>query len=104
MRRSFVIFCRISSSGAILNTEQRLFKETMEEKKFDRFQIGIFAKSHFDKWHVKIGLNQRKFVKARFNGKCVECGGEIKVGKEIIKNSKEKWVHKACSDLEDELP
>jgi len=26
------------------------------------------------------------------------------VGKEIRKNSKEKWVHKACSDLEDELP
>jgi len=29
-------------------------------------------------------------MKARFNGKCVECGEEIKVGKEIIKNSKEK--------------
>jgi len=43
-------------------------------------------------------------VKARFNGKCVECGGVIKVGKEISKNSKEKWVHKACSDLEEELP
>lgn len=43
-------------------------------------------------------------MKARFNGKCVECGGEIKVGKEIIKNSKEKWVHKACSDLEEEIP
>jgi len=53
---------------------------------------------------VKIGQKQVIFVKARFNGKCVECGGEIKVGKEIIKNSKEKWVHKACSDLEDELP
>jgi len=26
------------------------------------------------------------------------------VGKEIIKNSKEKWVHKACSDLEEEIP
>ena len=43
-------------------------------------------------------------MKARFNGKCVECGEAIKVGKEIIKNSKEKWVHKACSDLEDEIP
>ncbi len=43
-------------------------------------------------------------MKARFNGKCVECGEAIKVAKEIINNSKEKWVHKACSDLEDELP
>jgi len=43
-------------------------------------------------------------MKARFNGKCVECGEAIKVGKEIIKNSNEKWVHKACSDIEEELP
>lgn len=43
-------------------------------------------------------------MKAKFNGKCVECGESIKVGKEILKNSKEKWVHKACSDLEEELP
>ncbi len=43
-------------------------------------------------------------MKARFNGKCVECGEGIKVGKEILKNSKEKWIHKACSDLEEELP
>jgi len=28
-------------------------------------------------------------MKARFNGKCVECGEAIKVGKEIVKNSKE---------------
>jgi len=43
-------------------------------------------------------------MKARFNGKCVECGEAIKVGKVILKNSNEKWVHKACSDLEEELP
>ena len=42
-------------------------------------------------------------MKARFNGKCVECGEEIKVGKEISKNSKETRVHKACYDLEEEL-
>ena len=53
---------------------------------------------------VKMRQDYRKSMKARFNGKCVECGGEIKTGKEIIKNSNEKWVHKACSDLEDELP
>ena len=43
-------------------------------------------------------------MKARFPGKCSECGGPIKVGKEIVKNSQEVWVHKACSDLQDELP
>jgi hypothetical protein len=43
-------------------------------------------------------------MKARFNGKCVECGEAIKTGKEIVKISNEKWVHKACSDLEEELP
>jgi hypothetical protein len=34
-------------------------------------------------------------MKARFNGKCVECGDVIKTG---------KWVHKACCDIEEELP
>ncbi len=53
---------------------------------------------------LKLDKTKEKSMKARFNGKCVECGEAIKVGKEIIKNSKEKWVHKACSDLEDELP
>jgi len=53
---------------------------------------------------VKIGQEFRKSMKARFNGKCVECGEVIKVGKEILKNSKEKWVHKACCDIEEELP
>ena len=43
-------------------------------------------------------------MKARFNGKCPECGDAIKTGKEILKNSKDQWVHKACSDLEEEIP
>ena len=43
-------------------------------------------------------------MKARFKGKCIECGGEIKTGKQILKNSKDQWVHAACSDLEEELP
>ena len=43
-------------------------------------------------------------MKARFTGTCVECGDVIKTGREIVKNSNDKWVHKACSDLEDELP
>lgn len=53
---------------------------------------------------IKMGQDLRTTVKARFNGKCVECGEAIKVGKEIVKNSKEKWVHKACSDIEEEIP
>ena len=51
------------------------------------------------KYHLQI-IN----LKARFNGKCVECNGPIKVGKEIVKNSKGDWVHKFCSDIEEELP
>ena len=51
-----------------------------------------------------MGLRLSISMKARFNGICVECGEKIKVGKEIVKNSKEKWVHKACSDIEEELP
>lgn len=43
-------------------------------------------------------------MKARFNGKCVECGDVIKTGREIVKNSKDQWVHKVCSDIEEELP
>ena len=43
-------------------------------------------------------------LKARFNGKCVECNDPIKKGKEIVKNSKGVWVHKHCSDVEEELP
>lgn len=43
-------------------------------------------------------------MKARFTGTCPECGGQIKAGKEILKNSQEKWVHKACSDLQEEMP
>ncbi len=43
-------------------------------------------------------------MKARFPGTCTECGGQIKVGKTIQKNSKGQWVHDACSDLKDELP
>lgn len=43
-------------------------------------------------------------MKARFSSTCPECSDAIKVGKEIVKNSEDKWVHKACSDIEDELP
>lgn len=53
---------------------------------------------------VKIGQPKKERMKARFNGRCVECGEPIKVGREIVKNSKDKWVHKACSDIEEELP
>ena len=43
-------------------------------------------------------------MRARFGGKCPECGGEIKAGKEIVRTSRDPWVHKACSDTADELP
>jgi len=53
---------------------------------------------------IKIRWKYCRSMKARFNGKCVECGDMIKTGKEILKNSKDQWVHKACCDLEEELP
>jgi len=59
---------------------------------------------HFMQELVKLGQIYRKTMKARFNGKCVECGEAIKTGKEILKNSKDQWVHKSCSDIEEELP
>ena len=43
-------------------------------------------------------------MKARFPGTCPACNDSIKVGKEIVRNSEDKWVHKACSDIEEELP
>jgi len=43
-------------------------------------------------------------MKARFASKCAECGTDIKVGKEIQKNSVGKWVHEACADTQNELP
>jgi hypothetical protein len=53
---------------------------------------------------IKIRLKLKKIMKAKFTGKCVECEDVIKAGKEILKNSKDQWVHKACCDLEEELP
>ncbi len=53
---------------------------------------------------VKMSQNYIKSMKAKFAGKCIECGDVIKAGKEILKNSKDQWVHKACCDLEEELP
>ena len=52
----------------------------------------------------KLGNLCSKILKARFNGRCTECGEAIKSGKEILKNSKGNWGHKACCDLEEELP
>jgi len=43
-------------------------------------------------------------LKARFSGTCSECNEPIRKGREIAQNSHGKWVHKACSDVEEELP
>jgi len=43
-------------------------------------------------------------MKARFATQCVSCGDKIQPGKEIAKNSKEKWVHKHCADNSENLP
>lgn len=43
-------------------------------------------------------------MKARFPSKCPACGDAIKVGKEITRDTQERWVHKYCADDTDELP
>ena len=43
-------------------------------------------------------------MKARFATKCSACGDMIKVGKEISRDSNDRWVHKHCADDTDELP
>ena len=68
-----------------------------------QIQTLLLVKSPYVQVKIRQILHNNE-MKARFNGKCAECGEAIKVGKEIVKNSNEKWVHKACSDLEEELP
>jgi len=43
-------------------------------------------------------------MKAKFPTLCVSCGDKIQPGKEIAKNSDEKWVHKHCVDDSEGLP
>ncbi len=43
-------------------------------------------------------------MKARFGSKCISCGEPIKVGKEILKDSQERWVHSHCTDVSLDLP
>lgn len=76
-----------------------------QHTKYLKLKFRKHPKTPFDiKRLVKMSQNLTNSMKAKFNGKCVECGESIKVGKEILKNSQDKWVHKACSDLEEELP
>lgn len=43
-------------------------------------------------------------MKARFSSQCPSCGDQIKQGKEIGKDSSDRWVHKHCIDEAIELP
>ena len=43
-------------------------------------------------------------MKARFGSKCVSCGELIKAGKEILKDSQERWVQSQCADVSLDLP
>lgn len=43
-------------------------------------------------------------MRARFTTKCSACGEMIKVGKEITRDSSDRWVHSHCADNADELP
>tara|TARA_B100000678_G_scaffold76206_1_gene62757 strand:+ start:903 stop:1034 length:132 start_codon:yes stop_codon:yes gene_type:complete len=43
-------------------------------------------------------------MKARFDGKCQSCGGDIHKGKEIARNADDVWVHKHCVEELVDLP
>ena len=43
-------------------------------------------------------------MKARFDGKCKECGDDIRKGKEIARNADDVWVHKHCVEELVDLP
>ena len=43
-------------------------------------------------------------MKAKFSSSCVECGDQIKPGKDISKNSSGSWVHKHCTNQTEVLP
>ena len=45
-----------------------------------------------------------KTMKARFDGKCKECGDDIRKGKEIARNADDVWVHKHCVEELVDLP
>ena len=46
----------------------------------------------------------RRTMKARFDGKCKECGDDIRKGKEIARNADDVWVHKHCVEELVDLP
>ncbi len=46
----------------------------------------------------------RRTMKARFDGKCKECGDDIRKGTEIAKNADDVWVHKHCVEELVDLP
>ena len=46
----------------------------------------------------------RIFMKARFNTKCPACDDMIRAGREIVKDSQDRWVHKHCADNAEEIP
>ena len=43
-------------------------------------------------------------MKVRFDGKCKECGDDIRKGKEIARNADDVWVHKHCVEELVDLP
>ena len=43
-------------------------------------------------------------MKARYAGKWRSCGDDIRIGKEITKNSDDIWVHKHCAEEVVDVP
>ena len=47
---------------------------------------------------IYYGAARAQAMKARFSSQCSACGDVIKQGREISRDSSDKWVHKHCVD------
>ena len=66
------------------------------------FQL-IFSQHQMNKTSFTLNFVYN-LMKARYAGKCHSCGDDIKIGKEIAKNSDDIWVHKHCVEELVDLP
>lgn len=62
------------------------------------YKHGNLAQRQITRWGAQT------HVRAKFNTRCPACGEAIKAGKEISRDSQDRWVHKHCNDMEEELP
>ena len=77
-------------------------------KKIDPFMRGIELRLRVGQLNPHrltfTGTIHIETMKARFDGKCKECGDDFRKGKEIARNADDVWVHKHCVEELVDLP